>query len=186
MIDALPVDGLIGPMLIRGKIFSDERGYFTENWSARNYAKIGIAQSFVQDNVSLSSCGVLRGLHYQIGNRWQGKLISVFAGAIFDVIVDLRSKSPTFGKWFGQILEAPQGPILWVPPGFAHGFLSLKDNSIVAYKCTEPYNAMNERILCWNDPDVGVVWPLSKNGVPILSQKDAMSGVGLYEANVYK
>lgn len=161
---------LPGLKLLEPRVFTDDRGFFLESWNARAFAAAGIDASFVQDNHSRSAKGVLRGLHYQIGSP-QGKLVRVVAGAVFDVAVDLRRSSETFGRWVGYELSAENKRQAWIPPGFAHGFLSLQDSTELLYKCTDFYSAEDERSLIWNDPEIGIAWPL--NGKPLLSGKDA-------------
>jgi dTDP-4-dehydrorhamnose 3,5-epimerase len=153
-------------------VFRDERGFFLESWNARTFAAAGIAENFVQDNHSRSARGVLRGLHYQIRSP-QGKLVRVVAGAIFDVAVDLRRSSPRFGRWTGVELSAENMRQCWIPPGFAHGFLSLRDGTELLYKCTDFYSAQAERSLLWNDPAIAIDWPLDGAAAPVLSAKDA-------------
>lgn len=158
-------------LIIEPKVFGDERGFFFESFNQKVFTeKTGIISEFVQDNHSRSAQGVLRGLHYQI-QQTQGKLLRVVAGEIFDVAVDMRKSSPTFGQWVGCILSAENKRQFWVPPGFAHGFLVTSDTADVLYKTTDYYAPQYERSLLWNDPDVGIEWPL--NGItPILSVKD--------------
>lgn len=169
--------------LIEPRLFRDERGFFAETWNKRAFAEAGIAGDFVQDNHSRSALGVLRGLHYQIA-RPQGKLVRVVAGRAFDVAVDLRRSSPTFGRWTGVELNADDRKMLWVPPGFAHGFLSLEDGTDLLYKCTDYYAPEHERTLLWSDPALGIEWPLDRVGAPLLSDKD-VDGVPLGQADVY-
>jgi dTDP-4-dehydrorhamnose 3,5-epimerase len=157
--------------IIEPKVFGDERGFFFESFNQKNFTeKTGITSEFVQDNHSRSVQGVLRGLHYQI-QQTQGKLLRVVAGEIFDVAVDMRKSSPTFGEWVGCILSAENKRQFWVPPGFAHGFLVTSDIAEVLYKTTDYYAPNYERSLLWNDPDVGINWPL-EGITPILSAKD--------------
>jgi dTDP-4-dehydrorhamnose 3,5-epimerase len=157
---------------IQHEVFEDERGYFYESFNLKKFQKLlNNNYTFVQDNHSKSSKGVLRGLHFQIKPFEQGKLISVIKGEIFDVAVDIRKKSPTFGKWVSQILSENNKIKLWIPPGFAHGFLSLKNNSQVVYKTTEFYNPSSERSILWNDPDLKIKWPKLKKVT--LSEKDS-------------
>ncbi|MEZ5734629.1 MAG: dTDP-4-dehydrorhamnose 3,5-epimerase [Novosphingobium sp.] len=164
------------------KVFGDERGFFMETWNAVRFAEAGLDLSFVQDNQSRSARGVLRGIHYQV-SRPQGKLVRVTAGRVFDVAVDLRRSSTTFGQWVGVELSAENKRMLWVPPGFGHGFLALEDRTDLVYKCTDFYSPDDERCLAWDDPAVGIVWPL--DGIePILSQKD-QGGRVLAEAELY-
>jgi dTDP-4-dehydrorhamnose 3,5-epimerase len=165
------------------KVFGDNRGFFLESWNRQTFAGIGIDEEFVQDNHSRSQRNVLRGLHYQIENP-QGKLVWVTQGAVFDVFVDLRKNSPTFGKWDGHILSAENKERLWVPPGLAHGFLVLSDTADFQYKCTEYYTPARERTLLWNDPRIGIDWPLNKDENPILSAKDIV-GKSLIEAELF-
>ncbi|CAD0227458.1 dTDP-4-dehydrorhamnose 3,5-epimerase [Planktothrix agardhii] len=157
--------------IIEPKVFGDERGFFFESFNQKNFTeKTGITSEFVQDNHSRSVQGVLRGLHYQIQHT-QGKLLRVIAGEIFDVAVDMRKSSPTFGEWVGCILSAENKRQFWVPPGFAHGFLVTSEIAEVLYKTTDYYAPTYERSLLWNDPDLGIDWPL-EGITPILSAKD--------------
>ncbi len=158
-------------ILIEPKVFGDERGFFLESYHELQYAQIGIPCHFVQDNHSGSRQGILRGLHYQI-RQPQGKLVRVIAGEIFDVAVDLRKSSPTFGKWAGCTLSAHNKQQLWVPPGFAHGFYVVSDWAEVLYKTSDFYAPEHERTLLWNDPEIGVQWPLLPGTEPVLSAKD--------------
>ncbi|WP_379553911.1 dTDP-4-dehydrorhamnose 3,5-epimerase [Qipengyuania sp. DGS5-3] len=168
--------------LLEPKVFGDERGFFLESWNARSFAELGIAETFVQDNHSKSAKGVLRGLHYQL-SRPQGKLVRVIAGSVFDVAVDIRRSSPHFGKWVGAELSAENKHLLWVPPGFAHGFVSLEDGTEFLYKCTDFYDPSDESCIAWNDPELGIGWP-DFGEAPQLSAKDA-AGVPFSEAKVY-
>ena len=161
---------LPGVQLLTPQVFGDERGFFLESWKARTFAEAGIDAHFVQDNHSRSARGVLRGLHYQIVEP-QGKLVRVVAGAVFDVAVDLRRSSPHFGRWTGHELSAANHQMLWVPPGFAHGFVTLTDTADFLYKCTTLYAPLHERSVAWNDPAIGIDWPLAR--APQLSAKDA-------------
>jgi dTDP-4-dehydrorhamnose 3,5-epimerase len=154
-----------------------------ETWQAKVFATNGIDASFVQDNHSASTQGVLRGLHYQLRNT-QGKLVRVIHGEVFDVAVDLRRSSPTFGRWVGELLSADNHRMLWVPAGFAHGFLVLSARAEFTYKCTDYYDPESERTLIWNDPQVGIRWPLSSQLVPSLSAKDA-AGRQLADAETF-
>jgi dTDP-4-dehydrorhamnose 3,5-epimerase len=158
--------------LIEPLVFGDERGFFMESWNARAFADAGINAAFVQDNHSRSAKGVLRGLHYQIG-AVQAKLVRIVAGSVFDVAVDLRRSSPTFGQWVGATLSADNKRMMWVPEGFAHGFLSLEDGTELLYKCTDFYSPDAEHCLAWDDPTVGIDWPLD-GLVPLVSTKDAV------------
>jgi dTDP-4-dehydrorhamnose 3,5-epimerase len=168
-------------LLIEPKVFGDARGFFMESWNARQFAQAGISATFVQDNHSRSAAGVLRGLHYQI-RQPQGKLVRVIAGEIFDAVVDIRRRSPNFGKWESVRLSAQSKSMLWVPVGFAHGFCVLSDFAEVLYKTTDFYAPEHERCIMWNDPDLGIDWPLSS--APSLSAKDA-AGVRLRDAEVF-
>jgi dTDP-4-dehydrorhamnose 3,5-epimerase len=160
---------LPGVVVIEPRVFADDRGFFLETWNAARFRDAGLPQHFVQDNHSRSRRGVLRGLHYQEPNP-QGKLVRCTRGAIFDVAVDIRRGAPTFGKWYGTELSEENKRMLWVPPGFAHGFASLTDDCDVLYKCTSLYDATNDRSIVWNDPDIGIRWPVEE---PLLSPKDA-------------
>jgi len=169
-------------ILLEPKVFGDDRGFFLESYNRRVFQDaIGIDVDFVQDNHSKSVKGVLRGLHYQV-QQTQSKLVRVVSGEIFDVAVDLRRSSPTFGQWDGEVLSADNKRSLWVPGGFAHGFLVLSDTAEVLYKATDYYAPTHERSLAWNDPTVGIKWPMS--GAPILSAKDAKAA-RLNEAEVF-
>jgi dTDP-4-dehydrorhamnose 3,5-epimerase len=171
-----------GMILLEPRVFGDERGFFLETYSEKALAEIGIRQRFIQDNHSCSKQNVLRGLHYQI-QRPQGKLIRVVAGEIFDVGVDLRRNSPTFGKWHGSLLSAENKQILWVPPGFAHGFSVLSEGADVLYKVTDIYSPEHERTILWNDPALKIDWKIK--GEPIISAKDA-KGELLSAAEVFE
>ena len=160
-------------LLIEPRVFGDERGFFYESFNQRAFnLATGLAPSFVQDNHSKSAKGVLRGLHYQL-HQPQGKLVRVVAGEVFDVAVDIRRNSPTFGKWAGEILSADNKRQLWVPPGLAHGFLVLSETAEFLYKTTDYYAPEFERCIAWNDPDLAIVWPTPQGG-PQLSAKDWM------------
>jgi dTDP-4-dehydrorhamnose 3,5-epimerase len=161
---------LPGVILVQPKVFLDERGFFTETFHAEKYREIGIPRPFVQDNYSYSKRHVLRGLHYQ-RNHPQGKLVYVASGEIYDVAVDIRRDSPTFGQWEAHILSGENHHQLFVPEGFAHGFLVLSDFAAVMYKCTEVYKPADDTGIRWDDPDIGVVWP---DDAPSLSPKDAV------------
>ncbi|NLG98079.1 MAG: dTDP-4-dehydrorhamnose 3,5-epimerase [Chloroflexi bacterium] len=158
-------------VLIEPRVFSDSRGFFMETYQARLFAEAGIQANFVQDNQSGSQKGTLRGLHYQIRHT-QGKLLRVLVGSVFDVAVDLRRSSPTFGKWVGKYLSAEDKRQLWIPPGFAHGFYVLSDWAEIAYKVTDFYAPEWERTLLWNDPRLAIDWPLICGQQPVLSAKD--------------
>ena len=160
-------------LVLEPKVFGDERGFFMETFNAKVFAELtGNAKPFVQDNHSLSARGVLRGLHYQIGRHAQDKLVRVLAGEIFDVAIDIRRGSPTLGQWVGVHLSAENKRQLWVPAGFAHGFLVISDSAEVAYKVTDYYDPSSERSIRWDDPRVGIQWPFS--GQPQVSAKDAL------------
>jgi dTDP-4-dehydrorhamnose 3,5-epimerase len=158
-------------LLIEPQIFGDQRGFFMETYQAQQFAEAGIVYDFVQDNHSGSQLGALRGLHYQIIQA-QGKLVRVAVGEIFDVAVDLRRSSPTFGQWEGIHLSAENKLQLWIPPGFAHGFYVMSNWAEVLYKTTDFYAPQHERTLLWNDPEVGIIWPIPNGQQPILSTKD--------------
>lgn len=170
-------------ILIEPRVFGDVRGFFMETYHARKFEEFGITDRFVQDNYSGSHKGTLRGLHYQI-RQVQGKLIRAIVGEIFDVAVDLRRSSTTFGQWVGENLSAENKRQLWVPPGFAHGFYVLSDWAEVLYKVTDFYAAEWDRTLIWNDPKVGITWPIEDGESPILSAKDAQ-GKTLDETEVF-
>ena len=159
---------LAGILIIEPDIFRDDRGWFVETWSAKRYSSAGVPEKFVQDNITSSRKGVLRGLHFQ-NPLAQGKLITAVDGEIFDVAVDLRVGSPTFGKWYGEMLSGETRRQLFIPPGFAHGFVVKSDSALVQYKCTEYYHRESEKTLLWNDPDLGIDWTISN---PITSEKD--------------
>ena len=168
-------------LLIEPRVFGDARGYFYESYNARALAAAGLGAEFVQDNHSLSARGVLRGLHYQIEHA-QGKLVRVVAGEVFDVAVDVRRSSATFGRWVGATLSAENRHMLWIPPGFAHGFLVLSAAAEFLYKTTDYWYPEHERCLLWNDPALGIAWPLS--GAPTLAAKDG-AGRPLALADTY-
>jgi dTDP-4-dehydrorhamnose 3,5-epimerase len=157
-------------VLIEPKAFGDERGFFMETYKRSEFEGFGIGGEFVQDNHSRSAKGVLRGLHYQLKPRAQGKLVRCTRGRIFDVAVDIRAGSPTFARWVGIELSDENNRILYVPPGFAHGFVSLTDFSEVIYKCTAEYSSEDERGIAWNDPDIKIDWPVKE---PVLSPRDS-------------
>ena len=165
---------LPGVLLVEPKVFGDVRGYFFEAYSARRYAEAGIPPApaaFVQDNVSFSQRGVLRGLHFQ-HPYGQGKLVGVLRGEVFDVAVDVRRGSPTFGRWVGERLSGENARQLYIPPGFAHGFLVMSDEALFAYKCTDYYHPEAERSIRWDDPRIGVEWPVDG---PVVSAKDGVA-----------
>jgi dTDP-4-dehydrorhamnose 3,5-epimerase len=168
--------------MIEPKVFGDSRGFFFESFNAKNFASAtGLSVSFVQDNYSRSAKGVLRGLHYQV-EQTQGKLVQVSQGAVFDVAVDIRKSSPTFGQWVGCELSDANHRQLWIPPGFAHGFMVLSESADFLYKTTDYYAPQHERCIAWNDPSIGIVWPSDIN--PLLSAKD-QQGVSLAAAEVF-
>lgn len=158
-------------LLIEPNVFGDERGYFMETYKYQPFAEHGIDHNFVQDNMSSSVKGTLRGLHYQLDPHAQGKLVRVLKGAVYDVAVDIRQGSPTFGQWVGVELSAENKLSLWIPAGFAHGFYVTTDMAEFTYKCTDVYSPEAERGIIWNDPDIGVKWPLIDDAL-ILSEKD--------------
>jgi len=164
---ATPIPGLL---LLSPVVHGDIRGFFMETWRESFFAEHGMAHRFVQDNHSRSVRGTLRGLHYQL-NHPQGKLVRVVRGEVFDVAVDLRRESATFGQWFGTRLSEDNRRQLWIPPGFAHGFCVLSESADLCYKCTEYHHPEDDRSLCWNDPEIGIEWPLPEAG-PILSERD--------------
>lgn len=160
---------LRGVKLITPKVYTDRRGFFLETYNMRAFAAVGIPEPFVQDNHSFSVKGVLRGLHYQYPN-WQGKLVRVVRGAIFDVAVDIRRGSPTFGQWYSTTLSEANKQQLYIPPGYAHGFCTLSETADVLYKCTALYEPEQDRCIVWDDPNIGVSWPITD---PLISDKDA-------------
>lgn len=173
---------IAGLLIVEPRVFGDDRGYFLESWNRDTFARLGLDFDFVQDNHSRSARGVLRGLHYQQPNP-QGKLVRVVAGRAWDVAVDLRAGSSTYGRWAGVELSAENKRMFWVPPGFAHGFVSLEDGTDFLYKCTAFYDPANEHSLMWDDPTVGIEWPL-EGIVPQLSAKDKV-GKPLYEVEAF-
>lgn len=162
-----------GLKVIEPTVFGDERGYFVETYNYNDYKEVGIDMNFVQDNQSMSKKGVLRGLHFQI-NFSQDKLVRVISGEVFDVAVDLRKDSATFGKWFGVNLSAENKKQLFIPKNFAHGFLVLSDTAEFSYKCTDFYHANDEGGILWNDPEIGVEWPIPEGMELIISDKDKL------------
>jgi dTDP-4-dehydrorhamnose 3,5-epimerase len=169
-------------VMLEPMVFGDERGFFFESYNRKSFEAIGLGREFVQDNHSHSARNVLRGLHYQLGQP-QGKLIRVVAGAIWDVAVDIRRSSATFGQWVAEELTAENKRMFWIPEGFAHGFVVTSDWADVLYKATDFYAPASERSLLWNDPQLGIGWPLS--GEPILSGKDR-AGLPLSQADVFE
>jgi dTDP-4-dehydrorhamnose 3,5-epimerase len=174
---------LPGVLIVKVNAHGDDRGFFMETWNAREFAAAGIDVPFVQDNYSRSARHTLRGLHYQL-EQAQGKLVRVYEGEVFDVAVDVRRSSPTFGQWVGCVLSAENRDALWVPPGFAHGFLALSDNVGLAYKCTDFYAPEHEHVIRWDDPDIGIDWPLPEGAEPILSPRDA-AAASFRDADTY-
>ncbi len=170
--------------LIEPAVFGDERGYFLESWNALKYKEVGIDSTFVQDNQSCSPRGVLRGLHYQIEST-QAKLVWVVQGEVYDVIVDLRRASSTFGKWFGVSLSAENKSRLYVPRGFAHGFLVSSESAVFCYKCDNYYAPQHERTIAWDDPELAIDWPLADCGKPTISAKD-MAGKSFAECDKFE
>ena len=166
IIETTPLAGLL---LIKPDVFGDDRGFFQETWNLRRYTEAGLDRHFVQDNLSLSRRGILRGLHFQNPGP-QGKLVYVLQGEVFDVAVDVRTDSPTFGQWYGAVLSAENHHQLFVPEGFAHGFCVTSETALFAYKCTDFYNPKVEFSLLWNDSDIGIEWPITN---PELSEKDS-------------
>ena len=160
---------LSGVVIVENRVFEDERGFFMETFNQKRFKDVGLPAEFLQDNHSRSTRGVLRGLHYQYP-QWQGKLVRVIRGAVFDVAVDIRADSMTFGKWFGIELNDENRLQLYIPPGFAHGFLTLSDEVDLVYKCTSLYKPEDDACIAWNDPDIGIEWPISD---PLVSEKDA-------------
>ena len=160
-------------ILLEPRVFSDDRGVFFESYNRQAFKEAtGLAPDFVQDNHSRSVKGVLRGLHYQLPPKAQGKLVRVVEGEVFDVAVDIRKDSPTFGKWVGEVLSAENRLQMWIPPGFAHGFLTLSETAEFLYKTTDYYSPEHERCIAWSDPSVGIAWPTT--GMPVLSEKDRL------------
>lgn len=170
-------------LILEPQVFGDERGFFFESFNQQKFESLtGVKASFVQDNHSKSAVNVLRGLHYQI-EQAQGKLVRVVAGEVFDVAVDLRRQSKTFGKWVGVVLSGENKRQLWVPPGFAHGFVVLKEGTEFLYKTTDYYAPQHERCIRWNDPEIGIEWPLT--AAPVLSAKDQL-GLDFSKAEVFE
>lgn len=160
-----------GLYVIEPQVFGDERGYFVETYNKQEFEEAGLDMNFVQDNQSMSRRGVLRGLHFQIKHP-QGKLVRVLSGEVFDVAVDMREGSKTFGKWYGVVLSAENKKQFYIPEGFAHGFLVLSETAEFAYKCTDFYHPEDEGGICWDDPDVGIEWPITEDMEILLSEAD--------------
>ena len=165
-----PIEGLL---VIKPRIFEDDRGHFFESWRNDSFKNIGLDLNFVQDNQSLSHKGVLRGLHFQNPPFAQGKLVRVIKGAVVDVAVDIRKNSPTYGQYFSVELSEENKIVFWIPPGFAHGFVTLKDDTIFTYKCTGVYNKESEGAIIWNDEDLNIDWRVEN---PLVSDKDMVAG----------
>jgi len=170
-------------VIVEPRVHADDRGFFMETWHSRRFADAGLDVTFVQDNHSRSAGGVLRGLHYQRSYP-QGKLVRVVVGAVFDVAVDLRRSSPTFGQWVTAILSSDNKRQLWVPPGFAHGFYVMSDVAEVSYKCTEFFAPDDERTIVWNDPELAIPWPVDVRREPRLSARDAL-GARFRDADLF-
>ena len=177
---------IAGVLLVKPKVWGDQRGYFVETWQQQRYQMAGMTVPFVQDNHSRSSANVLRGLHYQIEHA-QGKLVRVIHGEVFDVAVDLRRSSPSFGQWTGHYLSAANKRQLWVPAGFAHGFLVVSETAELLYKTTDFYRPEHERCIAWDDDAIGIDWPLAAHGIdaPLLSDKDR-AALPLSEAECFE
>lgn len=155
-------------ILLEPNVYEDCRGFFLETWNQKRYEEVGIQETFVQDNMSFSQKGILRGLHFQ-NPQSQGKLVQVFSGEVWDVAVDIRNGSPTFGQWIGEFLSEENHKQMYVPPGFAHGYCVTSETALFSYKCTNFYNPGNEHGIIWNDPDLSIEWPVKE---PVLSSKD--------------
>lgn len=161
---------LSGVLILEPKVFTDDRGYFFETWNSTRYEQAGIPGPFVQDNISFSKKGILRGLHFQYPQP-QGKLIQVLSGEVVDIVVDIRVGSPTYGQWLSEVLSKSNHRQIYVPPGFAHGYCATSEAALFSYKCTDFYNPATEHGIIWNDPDIGIEWPIAQ---PVLSTKDAI------------
>jgi len=159
-----------GVLILEPKVFTDDRGYFLETWNSMRYEQAGIPGPFVQDNISFSTKGILRGLHFQYPQS-QGKLIQVLLGEVMDIVVDIRVGSPTYGQWISEVLSESNHRQMYIPPGFAHGYCVTSEAAIFSYKCTDFYNPATEHGIIWNDPDIGIEWPTAQ---PVLSKKDAI------------
>lgn len=164
--------GFKGLYAIEPAVFEDKRGYFFESWNKEKFKEAGLDQNFLQDNQSMSGAHVLRGLHFQLPPWEQGKLVRVITGAVVDVVVDLRKGEPTYGQHFKYIITAEKKNMLWIPPGFAHGFLTLEENTIFFYKCTQVYNRESEASIAWFDPDLKIDWGITE---PLVSEKDKVA-----------
>ena len=179
-ISPLDIPGLV---VIDPVVYEDPRGFLMETWRADRFAEAGIDATFVQDVHSRSGRGTIRGLHYQI-EQAQGKLIRTIEGEVFDVAVDIRRSSPTFGQWHGETLSAGNRRLIWIPPGFAHGFMVLSEYADIEYRMTDYYAPEHGRTIRWDDPDIAIDWPLKEGQAPSLSEKDE-AGVALGDADVY-
>lgn len=164
--------GFKGLYKIEPLVFEDKRGYFFESWNKEKFKEAGLDHNFLQDNQSMSGAHVLRGLHFQLPPWEQGKLVRVITGAVVDVVVDLRKGEPTYGQHFKYTITAEKKNMLWIPPGFAHGFLTLEENTIFFYKCTQVYNRESEASIAWFDPDLNIDWGITK---PLVSEKDKVA-----------
>lgn len=171
-------------VVVEPQVFGDERGFFVETWSARAFAQAGLHMTFVQDNWSRSRRGILRGLHYQVRHP-QGKLVRVTSGEVYDVAVDLRRSSPSFGRWVGVWLGAEPARAFYVPPGCAHGFYVTSESADFQYKCTDLYAPEWERTIAWDDPALAIAWPTERGGPPTLSEKDRMKAVAFAQAETF-
>lgn len=160
---------LPGVIILEPDVYGDARGFFLETWNRTRYEDAGIRETFVQDNVSFSTKGILRGLHFQHPQS-QGKLVQVLSGEVMDIAVDIRADSPTFGQWIGEVLSGQNHKQMYIPPGFAHGYCVTSETALFSYKCTDFYNPDTEHGIIWNDPDLGIDWPVD---TPVLSKKDA-------------
>lgn len=167
-VEITPLEGVL---VVHPDVFGDERGFFMESYNEKRYSDIGIQGNFVQDNLSRSKRGVLRGLHFQTGEYEQGKLVQVIAGKVWDVAVDIRKESKTYGQWFGVELSGENKTQFWIPPGLAHGFVTLEDDTIFSYKCTQLYAPEHEDGILWNDPTLNITWPIDVSEV-LVSEKD--------------
>lgn len=171
-------------VILTPDIYADERGFFMESFNRREYLEVGIYEEFVQDNISSSKYGTVRGLHYQM-EQTQGKLVRALVGEVYDIAVDIRASSKTFGQWVGCVLSAEQHNAIWVPPGFAHGFLALSPIAQVMYKTTDYYHPKSQRSIRWNDPALNIPWPVAEGMRILITDKDANAPV-LADAEVFK
>lgn len=193
--DFIPADGMPEVIRVIPRRFVDDRGWFSETYKRSEFVAAGIDGVFVQDNHSVSAAGTVRGLHYQLPPHGQGKLVRVVRGRVWDVAVDIRRSSTGWGRWFGAELSAENGEMLWVPAGFAHGFVALEDDTHLTYKCTAEYHKASERAIRWDDPELAIAWPApgedgdeevggGSNSAYLLSDKDA-AAASLADAEVY-